>query len=252
MTSHEHHQHEGSGEGKATHNMLVVGQQTVFLSHLPMFNEPGFVTPHRFQVILEAEFAPSDSDPQALYFNDRKTHPATKIYTLNPAEFVLPNLVSKTALLRKFTAQLFRGHLEKGGKAIAKDVTVNVKNVIHFREFAPPSPGLKNLTYILFGKGQELFLAHLITKPPDFDQVISISADHKFTDDDLRRGVQIIFGRENSISQRLEEKQEVGGEIQGIGKIKVQGSTEFYLEEGELRVPADFATTDAERAAGFK
>jgi hypothetical protein len=102
------------------------------------------------------------------------------------------------------------------------------------------------------GKGQELFLAHVITKPPDFDQIISISADHKFTDDDLRRGLQIVFARENAIAQRLQAKQEVVGEIPGIGKVKVQVGTEFYLEEGELRVPADFATTETERAAGFE
>src|SRR5262249_36931179 len=46
----------------ATHNMLVVGQDTIFLSHLPMFEgvnatEDAFTSPHRYQVILQAEFA---------------------------------------------------------------------------------------------------------------------------------------------------------------------------------------------------
>src|SRR6185436_5247861 len=100
-----------SADNSATHNMLVVGRQTVFLSHLPMFSDPGSVSPHRYQAILEATFAKAGSDPQALYFNDRKANPGTKIYTLNPDPFVLPNLGAQT--LRSFKAKIFRGHLEK-------------------------------------------------------------------------------------------------------------------------------------------
>ena len=49
------------------HNMMVVGKDTVFLSHLPMFeqlNKRGdvYLTPHRFQVILEATFAKNGSN----------------------------------------------------------------------------------------------------------------------------------------------------------------------------------------------
>ena len=48
----------------ATHNMLVFGEQTVFFSHLPMFqalNAAGteFRSPHRFQVILQAALTSS-------------------------------------------------------------------------------------------------------------------------------------------------------------------------------------------------
>ncbi len=43
-----------------THNMMIVGEKTVYLSHLPMFvmdgTPPTFNSPHRFQVILEATF----------------------------------------------------------------------------------------------------------------------------------------------------------------------------------------------------
>src|SRR3954463_16733071 len=44
-----------------THNMMVVGVRSVFLSHLPMFegvcaDQMHFETEHRFQTILEATF----------------------------------------------------------------------------------------------------------------------------------------------------------------------------------------------------
>jgi hypothetical protein len=52
------HQH---ADDVATHNMLVVGEKTVFLSHLPMFKDQDdagnhVTTPHRFQPVLEATF----------------------------------------------------------------------------------------------------------------------------------------------------------------------------------------------------
>src|SRR5215510_9191245 len=84
------------------HNMLIVGEQTVFLSHLPMFHsgdprDPAavdasgteFISPHRFQVILEATFK-AQGDVSGVYAKDRQAHPSTKIYTLRPNKlFVL-------------------------------------------------------------------------------------------------------------------------------------------------------------------
>ena len=74
----------------ATHNMLMIGEETVYLSHLPMFQEPGEPPmPHRYQAILEVTFPSQES-----YAKDRRAHRSTSIYTLNPEEFVLPDLVS--------------------------------------------------------------------------------------------------------------------------------------------------------------
>jgi hypothetical protein len=241
--------------------MLIVGQQTVFLSHLPMFKGPTSDNPHRYQVILEATFTNSGSDPQSIYANDRRNNPRTKIYTLSPEDFVLPDLVSSGANppLNRLKARVFRGHLEREGKKLlASDVDVSVKKVVHFREFAPNTTPLDRLEYILFGKGKELFLAHFITKPPDFDQVLSISvADRSFTEEELGKGLRVIFSRPNSIAQRLKEGHEAAGEIQGLDgahgplKVNVKADVEFYFEEGELRVPAIFAPTAAEIKAGF-
>jgi len=110
----------------------------------------------------------------------------------------------------------------------------------------------------LFGKGKELFLAHFITRPPDFDQVLSVNiTDHSFSDEELGKGLRITFSQPNSIPQRLRQKQEAVGEARGASgisgplKVSVKAGVEFYFEEGELRVPATFDTTVAEREAGF-
>src|SRR5215510_7157807 len=75
-----------------THNMMLVGTKSAFLSHLPMFNKvvgPTFDSPHRFQVILEATFTDGDRNLTEVYFKDRMKNPAVKMYTLSPAKFVL-------------------------------------------------------------------------------------------------------------------------------------------------------------------
>ena len=248
-----------SADFPATHNMLIVGNDTVYLSHLPMFQEKGEPPmPHRYQAILEVTLAKQNG-----YVRDRREHGSTRIYTLNPENFVLPELVSsdpQSEPLRSFKAMaIFRGHLERENRVrILQNVDVSVQNVIHFREFDPEGEKSPRLEYLLFGKGQELFMAHVITAAPDFDQMLAVSIpDHKFTNAELARGVLVVFpGNTNAVASRLREKQRVAGEIQidpaaAPKKIQVEVRREFYFEEGELRVPPDFNTTSAETQAGF-
>lgn len=253
--------HGAAPDEANTHNMLIVGRESVFLSHLPMFNDPDAVSPHRYQVILEAAFSKPGGNPQAVYANDRRRNPAVKIYTLNPETFILPHLhaAGGQTPLTSFGAKIFRGHLERdGSRVIADGVTVGVRNVVHFREFDPAATSPAKLEYILFGRGGELFLAHFITKPPDFDQVLSVSAvGRAFTDEELGRGMRVTFERPNTIAQRLLARQEAVGEVHDAKatapplKVRFKAGTEFYFEEGELRVPAIFDSTAAERRAGF-
>jgi hypothetical protein len=248
-----------SADPPATHNMVVVGEDTVYLSHLPMFQkEGGSPMPHRYQVILEVTFANQEG-----YVKDRREHQTTKIYTLNPEVFVLPELVSADPQhqpRRSFKAkEIFRGHLERNDSvSILQDVEVSVKQVCHFREFDPKAQKSPQLEYVLFGNGQELFLAHLIAAPPDFDQILAVKVtDHEFTNEELAKGIPVVFPETtNAAASRLREKQQVAGEMKvdtapAPQKIQVEVNRELYFEEGELRVPPDFQTTSAEKQAGF-
>ena len=133
---------------------------------------------------------------------------------------------------------------------------MTVRNVVHFHEFDPKAAKLGKLEYFFFGKGDELFMAHFITSPPDFDQVVSVQVpDHQFTDAQLSKGVRVVFSaRGNSIASRMKEGQQDAGEISVGGapqKIQVKALREFYFEEGELQVPPSFSSTTEERSAGF-
>jgi hypothetical protein len=255
-----------------THNMMIVGEKTVFLSHLPMFvidgTPPTFDSPHRFQVILEATFTDGNRDLTADYFRDRAQNPSVKMYTLNPAKFVLSRVNPSGAGLKNFRGNtVFRGHLERDsvpfiGFTGAKPppgglFDVNVKRVIHFHQFSLKATKPARLEYLLFGKGAELFLAHFITKPGDFDQIISVKiTGQAFTDEQLAKGMHVVFSnRGNTAVERLKENESLTGQFQLAGgaprTLPVAAVREFYFEEGELAVPPNFDPTAEETKAGF-
>ena len=254
-----------------THNMMIVGVKTVYVSHLPMFDglneeKTEFTSPHRRQVILEATFTEGSKNLTPIYSRDRLNHPKVKMYTLNPTEFVLSRVDPNGMALKTFRGNaVFRGHLERGGKAFIGDpdnteglFDVNVVKVVHFRQFTPQAVKPTQLEYLLFGKGPELFLAHFITKPNDFDQIISVSVpEHPFTDAQLSDGMHVVFSaRGNNALERLREKDKGPGEFQLTGAtpktLPVEVVREFYFEEGELAVPVVFPkATEEEKKSGF-
>jgi hypothetical protein len=229
------------GDSPASHTMLVLGTGPVFLSHLPMFMKP-----HDYQVILQASFSNSGSDPQRLYLDDRKAHPKTLLYTLQPKAFVLPDLFppspGQPRHLRSFQASLFRGdfeHPDADTAEIAANVVVTVAGVVLGHKFVPGAPALDQLAYVLFGKGPELWLAHLITRPPTFDQVLSTTvAGHAFTDQELRVGVPVtVPSRKDVAAERLGLPQG-GAAVDAVASvagvpvpIQLQPQVEFYFND---------------------
>src|SRR3954451_7301136 len=131
-----------------THNMMIVGEETIFLSHLPMFSSE-----HRFQVILEATFKKGGNSVDKIYFQDRKGHQQTKMYTLMPSDvFVVSRLFLGNTDSRRnsFAANIYRGHLERGGELIPSlnetrlDTTqIEIRRVVYAAEL-PTEPGRPN------------------------------------------------------------------------------------------------------------
>ncbi len=250
------------------HNMMLVGENTAFASHLPMFqglNRAGteYVAPHRYQVILEVTFSKDGRDVTQLYLDDRKRNPRVKMYTIGPTnEFVLPTLFEPGSQPRsnRFMATVFRGHLERRGVPVSglDSVVVNVRRVIHASRFDPAAQRPQRLSYILFGKGGELFLAHSITRPPDFDQILSVRVDgHAFTDDELARGVGVtVPDRPDDLLRRIRPGESATGAFRISGarqplNLAIRAGTELYFEEGELRMPDTMGTTREEQRSGF-
>jgi hypothetical protein len=249
-----------------THNMLVAGQESVFVSHLPMFDrldkaKTGFASPHRYQVIADVSFTNGGKPVTDLYLKDRRAHPDVPVYTLGPQErFVLTRLApvdSSPPRLSSFTATVFRGHLEQGGKPVPglDKVVVTVNRIVHARRFDPRATKPPQLEYVLFGTPGDLMLAHAIFQPPDFDHVVTIAASGTpLAAKDLTGDMRIVFpDQKNVAADRVRESQKQKGMLRRASEsgdgtpVELEVTRQLYFEEGELLIPPSFEPTLEEK-----
>jgi hypothetical protein len=262
MPHHHPTSSEGCDEDAPTcgvHNQMMVGEQTIYLSHLPMFMFDPNHHEHNFQVILEVTLSRPDH-AQETYALDRRKHPDERMYTMSPAPFEMIELDPQHPTRTSLTGDVFRGHLERGGEAIIRGATAEIARIVYFHEFDPNAKPLDQLEYLLFGSAPDLFLVHVITRPPDFDQIlcVKITGDAP-SDDDLRRGFRVnIPGRRNDLHTRIRTGERVMGQGMLPGaragqplELQLEAGTELYFEEGELRDPMTMRQTPEEKASGF-
>lgn len=161
--------HSNNTDKPSVHGMMLMGTEKIYASHLPMFHSP-----HDYQIILLLEIS---KENQAQYAADKNANPTETVYTLEPESFVLPEMVNNPT---KFRANVYRGHFERGGKKILENISVVIQKVVYFKKFDAKETKPAKLQYILFGNGNEQFLAHLISAKPDFDENIAVKiADKK-------------------------------------------------------------------------
>jgi hypothetical protein len=180
------------------HNMFAFGHNTLFRSHFP-----SFMAPHDTQLVLEATLEDANGSLQEVWVSERESHPDQGGYIMKPEAFALSTLYTPDPPARdSFTATFFRG----GDEAIPEltDVKVRVTDVVYAKKLDQSST-FDELRYILFGRGDELFLAHLLSQPPDFDQIVSVRLVGLHPDEDeLKRRIDVVFpGRPNTVQQRI-------------------------------------------------
>lgn len=218
-------------DGPAVHGMLIVGAQHVFLSHLPMFHPP-----HEFQVLLKVKLSEAGRDVAPVYFADRQKT-ATRIYTWVPQPFILSELApDQEPQRRRMRGTIFRGHFERGGQPITSgDVVAEVDQIYHFRKFESSRSALPELQYLLFGEPGDLFVAHLITAPPDFDHVLSVKPAGIPPSTGQSAALLRVLQKKNLLEQRLSEGESIQAMVSAsdltLPLIVVE---EFYLETGDL------------------
>jgi hypothetical protein len=147
---------------------LLFGEETPYLSHLPMFMHP-----HNFQVLLEVGFDEAVLD---VLRADREAT-GNGMHTFDPTEFPITELDPRGGGPARSSIEgtIFRGHFERGGEEITGLVTAEVHNVVYFAELDMQArhSADRKLTYLCFGRAGQLYLAHDITASPDFDHVLS-------------------------------------------------------------------------------
>ncbi len=232
------------------HGQSLWGRNTLWFSHLAVFMGEKGSHPHNFQVILEVEF--EDSDDKARYQSDRAEHPES-IYTAGPPPFDQAALVTDydgRRPLRRFPeSAVFRGHFEQGGVRILQGTTFEVRRVVYFREFLLGGSKLSQQHYLLFGKGGDVFLSHLLSAPPDFDQMLAVQFEAreipsdvvgKLIEDLLAGGLYLgLPDRGNTAAKRLRKGDsltcslETGRRALPI-EVKLNIVDEPYCEAGEF------------------
>jgi hypothetical protein len=238
------------------HNMFAFGREVVFLSHLPMF-----MAPHDAQLILEVTLESAGGSLLEFWSRERESHPDERVYTMMPEKFALSSLYLGDPPPRgSFRARFFRGHLERGGAVIPElaNVEVRVTRVVYARRFDQGGKP-EELTYLLFGRGAEIFVAHRISEPPDFDQILSVElAGSPLDDEDMKVGVEVVLpDRPNTAKERLRDgsgaiaRGHVTGAHQFLS-LELTSVHELYFEEGELMTSRGaFEPTPLETEAGF-
>lgn len=250
-------------DGPAIHGMLIVGEKTVYLSHLSMFQKPKpdkSFQPHRFQAIFEVVLP-----DQAAYTSDRAANPNQRIYTIQPFPFVLQSLNPadpRPTLSTSFPVDTIeRGHFEKSEsneKVLIRSGKVQIKRVLDFREYTQGASPIPQLRYLLFGKGGELFLTHFINGAPDFDHVLTVrTVSPTLSEAEVNAGILVeIPKRANTIKNRLVDSLTVDAETVSTNAansrpLRIATGRTLYLEEGELMLPPNFNATAEENRAGF-
>lgn len=158
--SQGHQHHAPPPDRPSVHGMLMLGSSKIYFSHLPMFHSP-----HDYQVFLEVEIDPA---AQATYLEQAQNSPG--VYMFVPEVFVLPEMIQKP---RPFKGKIFMGHFERGGHVIVQEATAQIKKVLYFKKFDKLAAG-GGPTHLIFGHPGQMFMAHIVGKAPDFDQIVEV------------------------------------------------------------------------------
>lgn len=234
------HMHMSDGPSSdpplGVHGMAVLGHNDIYLSHLPMFHAP-----HDYQVLVKASFGAAGQ----IYLDDVAAHPEVSLYTFFPEQFVLsdlwPGSAGEPPRRTSFSGRLFRHHFEQPEAhpeepvALASDVTVEVEEVLYHRRFDPDARRPEQLTYVLVGAGDERYLAHAVTRAPEFDQLVALEPTDGLDVDSSHDAVDLIVpSRSDDVDQRIRAGEKVTVSVEPGRTTEIRARTELYVETADL------------------
>ena len=218
------------------HGMLVLGSEDhTYMSHLPMY-----VVPHRFQGIWMIEFDEPTQGRfrEAQHMQNRGGRPLYPYYTLAPTEqFALRELMKSKS---SFHGTLYGGHFERQGEVIAENVKVTITHVVHWKELDPMEERPDMAQYVALGSSSELFLAHVISAPENYDQFIRVQAHENTVVTDgtvIRANVGDLNQDRLKVDQQVEAdalNADRGGRLTIEVPFPFTVVSQYYLEENEL------------------
>jgi len=217
------------------HGQILLGDDLLY--HLPMYMTHPAAHPHNFQVILEVEMP---ADVAQAVRTDQDANPKA-LYTAKPPPFAQHQLLSYPGhphLAGYDSVEIVRHHFERPTPRPIQitETPMAIRKVVHFRQLAPGREAPGELAYILFGAGEERYMAHLLSAPPDFDQLLEVHVDGT-----LESATGPIFVTLGPRSNEVEDRLTVGEVIRCSGAehmLRFEVEAEVYCEAGELEFVA--------------
>lgn len=202
---------------KGFHGMLFFGQgDSFYISHLPMFHKP-----HDYQAIVEVRLDPA---AKAKYQAELKAKGG--YFTFAPSgNFVLPEVVTQK---KRITGKLVQGHFERGGSDLL-DTDLEIVRVVFYKKISEAAKKPEKEKYVIFGKGDEYFMAHEVFERPNTDEIIPLPKNYPLSPD-LKNDI-----KENGLAyvDNLEVKDKNVVIKKNAESIQFPYQ-EFYKESGDL------------------
>jgi len=165
------HDHGAAGARWGLHGMVLFGgEDGLFAAHLPMFHAP-----HDVQMVFRLRFADAAIERTMRQELARERG----LWTLVPQRFDLDRLAPHAAApLRRFTADVVRGHFEQGGTVRRPAAEVEIVDMILYRPLdaaAMPAASAAEYRIVMASAGaRERFLVKLVDRRPDVDHLVAI------------------------------------------------------------------------------
>lgn len=198
----------------AVHGFVLLGTDTVYAVHMPTFTAP-----YDFQAVLRVTL---DTDT---YRTARKRYGTSALFTVSPRTLLLKDLEPRAS----FSADLYFGRFGRDGELLG-EVRVEIEERLYVGHPTEPTIEPAALRYVLFGR-EQLYLAHVFTHSPDFDQVLTaqLAGEWLTSAGEQPAHTVTIPGRPDDLTGRLRPGEQVAAE-----GAELQVLAEVYLETADL------------------
>jgi len=228
-----------ASDSPCIHGMRIVGEQSIYLLHMGLFNN----SCHDYQGLFEVSFEGANH-PQTVYLDAQKKNSNQNEFTIEPTQkFVLPELAA--GKFTSFKAKVYSGQYERSAtnpKLLDGDVTVKVKRVLHFRQFEAGVKQPPTSEYLLFGNTVEQLAAHLITASPDFDQIVAVKTPLPLTNADLAKAVRLVLpnrptpNAKVNLAQALKLGDKPAVQVNGQQPNRaIEAGNQYFLETADYK-----------------
>lgn len=143
----------------AIHGMLLFGENTTYISHLPMFH-----VPHDYQLLAQVDL--SDLTNSSTLAKWQQAKQTSALFTIVPKPMDLTKVIDGTITF--FPVDIYQGHFERGGTLIGPAIVTVKDQLIKSKIVKTNGP---SLDFLVFGQSGEYYLIHMIRGQPTYDAI---------------------------------------------------------------------------------